>query len=205
MLRIDVRADIRSFERTLDNVQRRQIPFATANALNATARAVQAEERRELPSVFDRPTPFTLNSIGIVPARKDRLEARVFVKDKQASYLGLQETGGTRLPAKRALVLPARITLNTYGNMPKGAIKRAIARRDVFVGKVKGMAGIWQRPKDGQRRAAPGRMKLLASFEPVAQYRPRLGFVPRAEEVATAAFPREMRVALAKALATAKP
>lgn len=38
--------------------------------------------RDEMRVVFDRPTPYTLNSLRMVPARKDRLEARVWFKDE---------------------------------------------------------------------------------------------------------------------------
>ena len=53
----------------MDAMVERQIPFAAAKALTATAQDVQAELTAELPVVLDRPTPFTLNAFGIQTAR----------------------------------------------------------------------------------------------------------------------------------------
>jgi hypothetical protein len=43
----------------------RQVPFALAKAINATARDVRQALADELPRVFDRPTPYIRNSIRI--------------------------------------------------------------------------------------------------------------------------------------------
>ena len=52
------------------------------------------------------PKSFTVNSVVAKPATKSTLSAMVFIKDKQAAYLALEETGGTREPKGTALVLP---------------------------------------------------------------------------------------------------
>ncbi|QBI77096.1 hypothetical protein [Pseudomonas phage vB_Pae_CF3a] len=66
----------------LTELEQRQIPYATATALTRTAQGLMDRLRDEMRVVFDRPTPYTLNSLRMVPARKDRLEARCFVKDE---------------------------------------------------------------------------------------------------------------------------
>ena len=62
-------------------------------------------------SVFDRPTPFTLNSIGVKPARKDNLESVVFVKDIATSYLAPYEFGGRNKLNSKALLKPVNVPL----------------------------------------------------------------------------------------------
>jgi hypothetical protein len=190
-------ADFRPMTRRLDDLAKRQVPFATAQALNDTAAAAQIAVKRRLPSIFDRPTPFTLNAIGLERATKTRLVARVFVKEKQAGYLTVEETGGTVTPKKRAFLLPRGIRRNQYGNMPKGAIAAARAKPTTFSGKVDGVAGVYQRAKKGA-------LKLLTFYASKATYKPRFGFKVRVLKATQATAPSAFREAMARALATAK-
>ena len=59
---IDVRADIKGATRHMNRVQRKQIPFATARALQVVGKASQVELKKEIKRVIDRPTRFTVNS-----------------------------------------------------------------------------------------------------------------------------------------------
>lgn len=175
------------------------MPFAIAKALTDTAKldAQPAVERR-IELAFDRPTPFTKRGVGIAAARKGTDPvATVFIKDVQAKYLSLEETGGVRLPKRRALVLPAGQRVNQYGNLPRGVVQRLLGRPDVFSGQVKGVGGIWQRRKGGK-------VKLLIRFESEARYQPRFQFAKTVEEIARTSFPRRLDDALASALRTAR-
>jgi hypothetical protein len=196
MATINVSSNVKQVERSLNDIARKQIPFATARALTTTANLVQARITRELPTIFDRPTPFTMRAIGVTPATKTNQTAVVFVKDAQAKYLEIEETGGTRTPAGVALVLPGTIKLNMYGNMPKGALQRAKAKTNVFVGTVHGVSGFWMRTKGG--------LKLLAEFKAKATYKPIFKFNERAEQSVKRIFPARLRLALDTALKTAK-
>lgn len=74
-----------SIQRTIDRLDalaRQQLPFVTALALTRTGQAVQQGLRAEMSKVFDRPTPYTLNSLRLIPATKQRLQAVVWVKDE---------------------------------------------------------------------------------------------------------------------------
>lgn len=192
MITISVRSDLARMQRTMTELERRQLPFATALALTRTAQAAQRAVVRELPSAFDRPTPFTQRGVAVKAATKQTLEAEVFVRPIQAAYLALQEAGGTREPKKRALVIPAGIRLNQYGNIPARALARAKGRKDVFVGTVKGKAGFWQRGKDGG-------LKLLAGFSGPKRVPKRPWFMP----TVTVAVQRTWKVELAEALRAA--
>jgi hypothetical protein len=61
MIQISVSSDIERLTRHLREIERKQIPFATATALTAAAKHAQAEVRARIPSIFDRPTAFTIN------------------------------------------------------------------------------------------------------------------------------------------------
>jgi len=196
MISISVKADIDRFARDLDRQYVKQLPFATAKALTDTAKDVQAAETKALPEVFDRPTPFTMRAFAIRAARKNNLTATIYVRPIQAGYLRLEIEGGTLQPKKRALVLPTDLPTNQYGSIPKGAVRRLLARPDVFSGKVRGVAGIWQRTPRG--------LLLLISYAPRATYRKLFPFYEIGERVAKQRIEPNFRKAWAQAVATAR-
>jgi hypothetical protein len=208
VIEISVRADTKKLEKTLNELAHKQLPFATAQALTALGRLVQASEKAALPSIFDKPTPFTTNSIGLIPARKDTLQATVFVKDIAAAYLAPYEFGGrNKGVGNRDLFLrPANIRLNQYGNLPRNKMAALKAKPNVFVGKIKGkngqeIDGVWQRVKASKGK--PASLKLLIRFEDTHPARQHLDYRKRAEQLVRANFNREMGKALAKAIASA--
>jgi hypothetical protein len=203
---ISISADVRQVSRSLTTLQQKQVPFATARALNETAYAAASAVTKQLPSIFDRPTPFTRNAIAVQAANKRTLTARVFVKDKQAEYLETQETGGQGRPRKTAFVVPKAIGTNQYGNIPRGALQRAKNRKGVFVGTVGGVGGFFYRPplKPGQTKADQKRVVMLTRFVRTASYTARFGFKARVTTIARRVAPVAFRQALAKALATAR-
>ncbi|PWC74047.1 hypothetical protein [Azospirillum sp. TSH64] len=233
MLALDVRADLKPLQSTLTGLAKDQIPFATARALTAVAKKVQAAEKEALTEVFDRPTLFTQRAVGVKAARKADLTAIIFVKDIAAKYLEPFELGGQHHlpPSKRGGTLfnPKNVQLNQYGNLPKGKLRRLAARPDTFVGTVafksgQSISGIWQRPPRDYRRADPkagyrreygtkGRigkvdgvktgLKLLVRFGDALPVQQRLGYRERAKDVVQASLQAEFNKAMGEALATA--
>lgn len=173
-----------------------QIPFATALALTRTAKDVQRELVATMGTFIDRPTPFTLNSIGTTMATKASLTSTVYIKDIQAKYLAWQIAGGTEFPAHRAIVVPVDFPRDQYGNMAPHAVAQLLRRRDCFSGVVNGTAGIWQR--NGRR------LLLLIAYEPKARYTPRWDFVGIAQRVVAARVLPNFNDALSSAIATAR-
>lgn len=140
----------------LDDIQKKQLPFAMALSLTRTVQAAAAEVRDVMPLVFDRPTGFTLNSLYIKPAKKDEQEAYVRIKDealknegvraagrlsKALSWLSPQVIGGPRLSKssenllRNAGVLPkgmfvvpgAGARLDRFGNISRGDMQRILS------------------------------------------------------------------------------
>jgi len=199
-VRVSVRSDWRAFRDQVEGLRKDQLPFATARALTETAKAAQREVTAALPSIFDRPTPFTMQAIGITAARKTDLRALVFVKDVQARYLRLEETGGERVQKPGAPVLPpVDVPLNAFGNIPRGLLKKLKGKKrgQVFVGTVKGVYGFWQR---GPLHS----IRLLAAFRPRARYQPRFHFITRVQAVAARVFLPTLARTYADALRTAR-
>lgn len=199
---IEMRVDTREIERRLNRLAGTQLPFAVALGINDTATIVKADEQAQLERDLDRPTPFTKKGMFIARANKRRLSGVVGFKRIQSEYLGVQARGGKRRPKKRAVVVPVGQRRNKYGNMPRGALKRALAKPNVFSGKVKGTAGIWQRPDRGRRYDGTygtkrrNGLKLLAIYQDRVSYRARFDFYDRARTTAG----REIGPAIARNL-----
>lgn len=174
-----------------------QIPFATSRAINATAKDVKRNTEKRMRRVFDRPTPFTMRGVFTQFSTKRRLIARVGIKDRQAEYLGIQETGGTRSPkaGRKALVVASEARRNQYGNLSRNQVRRLLARPDTFSGRIGGVGGIWQR--------FHGQLHLLVVWAPKAKYERRFGFREEARRTARTTFrgnfEREFRAAVRRA------
>lgn len=130
------------------DVPAHRIPYAASTAMTRLAKQVATKDLpNEMQRVFDRPTRWTLNSLAITPARKDKLSARVFVKDQASSgipqekYLLPQVDGGQRRQKRfeRALryqglissgqfVVPALdAELDANGNVKGASARRILA------------------------------------------------------------------------------
>ncbi|MDR3438964.1 hypothetical protein [Telmatospirillum sp.] len=225
LVNISIHADVKHLQRSLDDLSRKQLPFATTLALTGLAKRVQAEETKALGETFDKPSPFTLRAFGVKAAKKSTLTALVFAKDIQAEYLKPFLDGGRQLlRGKRGLPVPVDIRTNQYGNLPKGTIARLKAQPNVFFGAVKlkdgrVISGIWQRPavgtrRDGtrgskgntQRRVGGARtgLKLLVKWSEGVELHQRLGYRERASRIINGFFGVEFSKAMAKAMATAR-
>lgn len=200
---------------------RKQIPFATAQALTSTARKIENAQKVALQRNLESPTPFTVNSIKSRGARKSDLRAKVFVMNIGAEYLTPFEEGGVHKLNGSALLNPKNIKLNKYGNLPRNKLSSLKAKDNTFIGDVGGVNGVWQRKKvkkgkkgrkriqrspngtrkDRKKQPAP---KLLIRFGDALPVQPVLGYHDRAQRMAQALLPREISRALEEAIRTAK-
>jgi len=134
MATINISANIDQARSYLNNIQRKQIPFATSLALNKTAQKVKEEQRKEMRDVFDRPTPFTLNSVFVKSSNKSNLTATVGLKsfaskgNAAAKYLQAQISGGERR------LKGYEVALRSIGVLPDGyfTVPGEAAKMDLF-------------------------------------------------------------------------
>ena len=197
-VQLRVKADVKQATRYLKRVQRKQVPFATAKALTATAQDTQKNLVKGMKRDLHRPTPFTQKGIGIRRATKKNLTASVFVKPIQLEYLKWAIFGGTRQPRSQVIII-GNTRRNQYGNTPgfRKFRSRQLAKANVFEGEVNGQAGIWERKRRGG-------VKLLALYVDSATYRKRFRFFERARKTAQARFPKQFDRAMKAALRTAR-
>ncbi|MCV2365544.1 hypothetical protein LNV23_19010 [Paucibacter sp. DJ1R-11] len=151
MIRIELQGDA-SFLAAMAQSEK-QARFALSVALNQTAKAVIVDQRKEMQDVFDRPTPWTLNSLrqyGV--AKRDKLETEVdwranFGKGIQPDqYMMAQVTGGARrmkryevalrsvgaLPDDHYTVPGEGAKLDAYGNISAGQIIQILSYFKAF-------------------------------------------------------------------------
>jgi hypothetical protein len=221
MIAISARSNLNDLTRSLDAFARKQVPFAMAQAVNATAARVQAEEIENIKQTFKSPTPFTQKSIGLRKANKANPVATVFVKDIAAKYLLPYETGGAHMLNSKALLNPKGVSLNGYGQLSRGMLAKLKARPDVFIGKVKTkdgqeIDGVWQRPfirKDQKIRGkskvprganTTGKLKLLIRFGDALPVTKQLNYGKNARAIVGKYLARDFDAALKAAMATAK-
>ena len=158
--------------------QARQIPFAASQALNATARTIRAATLAEMAAQFDRPTPLVMKSLFITPATKAKLQAAVYLKDREiggknsrsmAEILGHQFAGGTRLRKRMEnaftaaglislgeyLVPGPDAKLDQYGNLSRGQTQQIYAALRLFRDPYQNAT---QSPRSQRHAKAAGRM-----------------------------------------------
>src|SRR5476649_1919654 len=200
---------------------KKQISFAAAQALTSVARQIANAEKTAFQRKLENPTPFTVNSVGSAGARRDNLSAKVFVRDIAAGYLEPFEFGGAHKLNGQALLNPKDIKLNKYGNLPRNKLSQLKAKSNTFIGEIDGVNGVWQRKaakkgkkgKKRQKRSANGTRraretnpmpKLLIRFGDALPVKPTLGYMDRAEMMATALMPVALSAAIDQALKSAK-
>ena len=137
--------DNAAFNKVFDGLDR-QVRFASSLAINRTAQVVRDTLKTEMQTVFDRPTPWTMNSLQITPATKQRLEAKVWFKvpprfTENKHYLEPQVYGGGRpfKGAERLLHMTFNLPrgwyalpgpsarLDSYGNMSRGQLVQILS------------------------------------------------------------------------------
>lgn len=228
-----IKVEIKGLDKTVGNIlgMGKQLRFATAVALTRTARKVADAMPAALESELDRPTPFTKKGLFVDKATPQTLTAVVGFKDRQASYLKYQITGGTRTPGPRGIKLPGNIQLNAFGNIPKGMIDKlkaaakdgklsgAISKRlgvgnrrkgaapiQLFYGKPTGRG--WEKAPMGIWRRVPGNpgklVPVIVFGTTTAKYKPRFNFQRRAIEVVEREWDAQFALAFAGAVRTAR-
>ena len=200
---------------------RKQIPFATAQAMTSVVRKIEDAQKVAMQRHLDNPTPFTVKSVKSRGARKSDLKAKVFVMNTAAAYLEPFEIGGVHKLNGSALLNPKDIKLNKYGNLPRNKMSALKSKESTFIGDIGGVNGVWQRKKAKKGKKGRKRLqrspngtrrnrkkqpmpKLLIRFGDALPVEPVLGYQDRAMKMTQALLPQEINRAIAEAIRTAK-
>jgi hypothetical protein len=148
-VKIDV--DVKGLDATIASLRGladKKIKVATVAALNDAARAGYDATKKEMASVFNRPTPWVLGGARYVKATKESMESKIDF-DKWGNKSGVtvervlasEIAGGTRrhkrhevalqrvgiLPAGMGIVPGDAARIDQYGNMSTGQIVQIIS------------------------------------------------------------------------------
>ena len=205
---LNIRDDIKRATRRLTDIEKRQVPFATKNAINDTIKDVRKQiVGVTAPRAFEvRNRRFFGVAIRMQFATKQKLTGAVFDRLGRAS-LGLHARGGTKRPRGQHIAIPGRDIENkrTVG----GAIRKALRPRQVLAKagrrqafKIKFRSGQEAIVRRRGKRATP--LQVLWLLERSARIPRRFRFHEDATKVAKRVLPGHFRKRLRQALRTAR-
>jgi hypothetical protein len=172
-----------------------QVAFALARTLTTAAFDGRAAVQANLPKWLDIRKPFLAKSVVANRATKNSLMSEVKMLDR-AKLAPILEEGGTRKPRGRTIAMPVGVD---HKRLTKSKRPQALlARKDTFSAEINGVAGIWQKLKNG-------RLKLMYAYEPSATYEPRkIHFRKTVLSVASKSISKNLGKNIADAVRTAK-
>ncbi|MBM3114267.1 hypothetical protein [Jeongeupia naejangsanensis] len=194
--------DFGAVERQLTELGRKQLPFATAKSLTQAAQAVQQQVRADMPKRFAISRKWIINGIRIEPARKSRLSARVYSRDK---FMGRQEYGGEKRSQdtqvwrwKGKLAIP---TDEARGGKPHGVVPKKNWPENLA-------GALFQiRTRDGldllclRRR---GQVQVMYVLEDEVEVDARLKLRETGDRIANVVFPKLFGTNMARAIAQSR-
>lgn len=132
-----IKIDDSVLQKKVDELTRTAIPSAAMVATTRTATEAKKEVRAEMGRVFDRPTPYTLNSLFIRPATRTNIEAIVGIKTRSTAKRGHMHPevyGGVRQMRASEKRLgtwwsPGQdAPLDQYGNVRGGLMRQILSQ-----------------------------------------------------------------------------
>jgi len=201
MFAISVKSNIDDVIKSLDDGQRRQVPFAISRALNATAFDAQRAVKKNLHKTFTLRSKWTERGVRVIRSNKQKLVA-VVLMGKGREYMGLHEFGGTRRAANKHIAIPEKIRRTKRSKISKARRPRSVLNRantfKIEAGQESHLPpGIYQ-------RMARGRLKMLYAFETSTTYKKVFNFDKTIEGVTNNRFDKHFTKFLAQAMRTAR-
>ena len=206
-MQISVSSNVEKVRRELPRALRRQVPFATSQALNDTAVYWKKHTGpSSMKADIDRPIPWSFKGgLRYKRSNKRNLTAQVRVEANRWVYLRYQVNGGVQSP--RGGAIPIQVTdaglaffkRNNYGNLRKGALARASKRKDTFWGTVGNTYGLWRRVGEGRRQ-----LNLLAVGAQRTVYSPQWRYAQSVEHAVGHRFNRAFSVRMSRAIKNAR-
>ena len=194
-----VRADVKATKKNLSRIQKRQIPFATSNAINRTAFDGQRELKKQAGIKFILRNRFVESGFFVIKASKRKLTARVLV-GKGREFLSYQVFGGTKT-GQGSIAIPVKIRSNPRQKITRGKKPRAVlAKPRHFIATIgTGQRGIF-------RRRTKKRLPISRVFdlEQSVKIKPRFPFFKIVGGIVKSKFKRHLEQSLKEALRSAR-
>lgn len=195
-MQIKIKSDVKQLAKKIDRIHRRQIPFATSQALNDQAFQIRNDTVKVLwpRSVNVKQRNFARVAFRVGKSKKTNLTASVYDSLNRA-FLPLQTKGGIKVPySSTHIAIPTRNAL-TQG----GRIKKAARLTDPRLFKMKlkrGTPGLWTRTRKG--------LVLMYHLQPRAQVDKSFPFYEFADRSVRFKFEGYWDRRMRKAIATAR-
>lgn len=201
----------------LTELEKEQIPFATASAITKTVfqmkdTAAPASMRQDMAA----PERYTLAGVRYKRATKQTLRGSVFIDAGRVGYLSHPAKGNARTPQTFPYVMvPVGLSRLQAGGRTGRVLSSSLARTyrsqlladgKHFEGRINGTMGIWARVDDvGKINREGRRVKLIVLYLPRTHYRSTWHFYKAMTKYARLNFPTIFNRQLHIALATARP
>lgn len=181
----------------LNDISRKQLPFAYAKALTMTAQDVQKTVLETLPSTFTLRTgwwkPSNKYGFKVKAATKTNLQSEVYTI---APWMILQEEGGTQTPRKKFLAIPTDQVKRTKRDLIRATQKPYALKRSFIVTTKTGQKLLLQ-------RKSKNTIQTMYVFEKKAEIKPVLHFYRTGQIMALARFKVNFAQAFSEAIRTA--
>lgn len=196
-MQIKISSNVKEVSLWTKTVHKKQIPFATAMAINDTLRGLKKEMAKQTIKKLDRPTKTTQNGFLFSRASKRKLVGRLFLKDFVEKYLRFQIDGGIRSPGHKFAVPTKNSKLNKFGNIV-GKRTGLIKNSKQFFATVNGVSGIFERTNKGNK------IKLIHALVKSATYKTKFPFYTIAKMFTQNTFDKNLTKSFNRAVKSSK-
>ena len=196
-MQIKISSNVKEVSLWTKTVHKKQIPFATAMAINDTLRGLKKEMAKQTVKKLHRPTKTTQNGFLFSRASKRKLVGRLFLKDFVEKYLRFQIDGGIRSPGHKFAVPTKNSKLNKFGNIV-GKRTGLIKNSKQFFATVNGVSGIFERTNKGNK------IKLIHALVKSATYKTKFPFYTIAKMFTQNTFDKNLTKSFNRAVKSSK-
>ena len=192
-MQIRVDTNVKQFTKKLGFFEKDLMKSATPRAINKTLQKLQGHQLLLTRKFLDRPTRQTQKGFFIKFASARQPIGSLNVKDFVQEYLQFQIRGGFRYSDKKNPVpIEGNARLNQFGNIT-GKRRGLIKNKKQFIAEIKGIIAVWERV--GKFGVKP----LILLTQNFANYKKKFPFFKEAQKFAKKQFPKQLRVAFARA------
>lgn len=207
-MQIKVKDNSKQLAKKLTAIQKKQIPFATSQAINATlgigsgnkGKGLDGEFAKQMNRKLDRPRPQTTKAFYRKRATKRNQTGVLGLQDWANEVLKYQIDGGVRKPSSKKIPVPITKNkrLNKYGNIA-GKRSGLVKGSKEFIATIGGATGVWKENRKGQPPT------LLIKFHDSVNYTKKpFKFYKIAKGYINNTYNKRLARELTKALRTAK-